>query len=297
VLGAGVLAVRGAAIPRQRKAPVNMPVGALATGRPLGGSAASPPTADQGAAFAEPTASSPDRAAPGGVRAWLRRLGAAPAWARAVVIGAVAAGLAMLVLGALVYTPGSHLDESSGDPGTAPEAERGAPGVAVQPGDVASHTPPAEPPGPEGAGRASDPPGSPEAGATGGAGVEGSAPGGGAPEATGSPDPTAGAVPVLTAQLATSDRLLLGLGGVAVSVTVANPGPGSAASWEIAVDVGDQDVTNVLGADYVREGSQAIFTPVDAELAAGASIQFSFDLPGVLASGPTACTIDGNPCG
>lgn len=68
------------------------------------------------------------------------------------------------------------------------------------------------------------------------------------------------------------------------------------------MDVGDQTVTDVSGARYDRDGTTAIFTPLEPEFAAGSSTGFSFNLTapvlGLLgASDPTGCQIDGRPCG
>jgi uncharacterized protein YndB with AHSA1/START domain len=311
-----------AAVPRQRRAPVNTAVGAWATGRSLGRQATgdSPPPDPIPEDAALPTAGAPPApvvpaprragdaepgATPSGLErlvrpAWLGRLGSAPGWARAVVVGAAAAVLAVTVLAAVVYTPGS--DVGGEGPGAGPDAERDAPGVALQPGGVTSHSTPAEsadPVAPESLppGGTPDTPGAPSQSGEGGPATTPGA--GGPPEGTAPPaNPTAASPPpVLTAQLSTSDRLLLGLGGRAVTVTVSNPGPGNTTDWEVAMDVGDQEVTNVSGADFEQDGSQVIFTPADAELVAGASTQFSFDLPGLLgASDPTDCTINGRPC-
>jgi uncharacterized protein YndB with AHSA1/START domain len=229
-----------------------------------------------------------------GWRAGLDRLGSAPAWVRTVAIGAAAAALAVAVFAAIAYTPRSGV--GGGGPGTGPDAERDAPGVALQPGGGTSQASPVESTGPAAAGWPGESPGSSSAPAQGGAGVPGSTPGGGS-EGTAAASPPAPA-PVLIAELTTSDTLLLGLGGRAVTVTVSNPGPGSAPDWEVAMDVGGREVTNVSGAGYQRDGAQALFTPVDAELAAGTSTEFSFELPGLLGAGdPTGCTINGNPCG
>lgn len=343
--------VRPAAVPRQRRAPVNMAVGAWAAGRTLGGPVSDSGSADTALPSAgqppDPVVPPPRRAgdpervaAPGDARpaaapgdrqsaglrggdepagarggaepataagqperrwwpAWLDRLGTVPAWASTVALGAAAAALAVVVLAAVVYTPGSDVGGSG--PGTGPEAERDAPGVALQPGGGISHTAPAESAGPASpGGQPDETPGPSSAPSPGGGGVPGTLPGvDSLPEGTAAPSPAEPSPgPVLTAQVVMSDVLLLGLGGRAVTVTVSNPGPGSVSGWEVAMDVGDQNVTKVSGADYERDGSQAIFTPAGAELAAGTSTQFSFELPGLLgASDPTGCTIDGNPCG
>jgi uncharacterized protein YndB with AHSA1/START domain len=303
-----------ATVPRQRKGPVNVAIGAWAAGRSLGGPAdpGSPDPALPSAGVApapavprpRPAADAEQAAAPREPErrsrlAWLDRWGAAPGWVRAAGIAGAGAVLAVAVLAAVVYTPGS--DAGEGGSAAGPEAERDNPGVAQQPGGRTSQTEP-EPSGAVAPGMPpSEAPGSSNAPSQAGAGDSEAMPGdAGTPaEGTAAPSPLGSSPPpVLTAQMTASDQLLLGLGGRAVTVTVSNPGPADADGWEVAMDVGDQDVTNVSGADYARDGSQALFTPLEAELPAGTSTQFSFDLPGLLgASDPTGCTIDGQPCG
>ncbi|HEY8472570.1 MAG TPA: SRPBCC domain-containing protein [Natronosporangium sp.] len=307
-------------VPRQRRPPANLPTGAWRTGRSLATSASAGAAA---AAIPGPRKPADDRVSgePGGAAeppagdpavrrpAWPGWLAVAPGWARALVVGAAAAALAMVVLAAIVNVPGVPMIGEGVDAGTGPTVAGDA---GTQPGGTEPPGSPAEESGgsdgtddsggadgsagtgEDGVDAASGPdptaPPAPEE-----AGGRGTAPGPGAPrppDASPTPPP-----PVLTAQLTATDRLLLGLGGYAVTVTVTNPGPGTATGWEVRVDVAGQDVTNVVGAEYAEDGTEALFTPVDAELAAGASTQFSFDLPGLLAQRPGGCTIDGNPCG
>lgn len=113
------------------------------------------------------------------------------------------------------------------------------------------------------------------------------------------PAPPVTAPPALTAEVTTARRLL-GLGGRCVTVTVHNPGPADAATWQVTMDVGNQRVTGVAGAAYTRHGSTVTFTPASGGLAAGASVRFRFQIPGGLlglgsASDPTGCMIDGQP--
>jgi uncharacterized protein YndB with AHSA1/START domain len=355
-LAGGVTAGQPGSVPRQRRPPANVAVGAWAAGRSLGPSlaaaAARPasipvgevpaprPPADAGgeplvigdagraAAVSRSVAAamggrdegrdtaceSEDAAlagaatgagAPAGPErpAWRRSMAAAPSWVRALAISAAAAVLVVAVLAAVVHTPGPEIGAGDQPPG--PDGGRDAPGVALQPGSASSHADPESP----GSGPAGAPGESPVAGTGGepapaGAGSDPVPGRAGSPEVTptdgGQPASTAGPSPVLAAEMSTSGLPLVG--GRAVTVTVSNPGPGSADGWQVVMNVDDQNVTNVTGAAYQPDGSLAVFTPLDAELAAGASTEFSFDVTapvlGLLgANDPTDCTIDGQPCG
>lgn len=111
------------------------------------------------------------------------------------------------------------------------------------------------------------------------------------------PEPEPEPVP-LTADL-TSTGLPL-LGGRSVTVRVSNPGPVPVETWEVTMDVGNQPVVDVTGAQYRRDGSRVILTPI-RPLGPGEiqEIRFRLQAPllGLLgASNPSACTIDGRPC-
>jgi hypothetical protein len=236
-----------------------------------------------------------------------------PGWVRAVVIGGAAAVLAIVVLAVVSYPTGRDValgelpggrDGSLGGPGVALQsgppgsepAAGGEPG-AGQPGGGPDQLPGAGPAMP--GGQPGLVPGAP-AGTDPTADAPGSRPSATAPvEGTAGPDPTVPA-PVLTARMTTSGLPLVL--GRAATVTVSNPGPGSATGWVVTADVADQAVSNVSGAAYHRDGSVAIFTPLAAgELAAGGTVEFSFEVTapvlGMLgASDPTDCRIDGRPC-
>ncbi|MPZ28758.1 MAG: hypothetical protein GEV12_20765 [Micromonosporaceae bacterium] len=227
--------------------------------------------------------------------------GVVPAWVRAVAIGAAAAALALAVLTAVSQSVPRGDTGLGGQPG-GPDAPPGAPDVALQPGAATSRTGPTDQPGPGSTGGLSDRSqlgGEPGA-VTGRPGTDGTSPGEPDPSRPAEHTQTASpSAPVLAAQLTTSGSSVLG--GRTVSVTVSNPGPGAATGWVVAMNVGDQSVTDVSGAAYQRDGQEAIFTPLAAELPAGESTGFSFHLTapvlGLLGGGdPTDCTVDGQPC-
>jgi uncharacterized protein YndB with AHSA1/START domain len=349
-LAGGAGAGQPGSVPRQRRAPANLAVGAWAAGRSLGPAAVAKPAGGRGepvragpvsspagevpaprppadavgddqvigyagraaavspsvAAVVEPVGAAPAGAAAGAGApaeperpAWRGSVAAAPGWVRALAIGGAAAVLALVLLAAVVRTPEPI---GAGDHPPGADGERDAPGVARQPGSATSHADPESPgSGPAGAAGESPAAGTGDEPAPVGAG-SGPIPGrAGSPEATPTTTTsTTGSSLALTAELSTSGLPLVG--GRAVTVTVSNPGPGSADGWEVVMDVGDQDVTGVTGAAYQRDGALAAFTPLGAELAAGASTEFSFDVTapmlGLLgASDPTDCTIDGASCG
>lgn len=90
------------------------------------------------------------------------------------------------------------------------------------------------------------------------------------------------------------------LGGRQVTVSVANPGPTEVEDWEVVLDVGKQEVVDVTGANYRREGNRVYLIPSEP-LAAGEEqrVQFRIVAPvlGLLgATDPLTCTINGRPC-
>lgn len=242
---------------------------------------------------------------------WLGWLSVVPAWGRAALIATAAAILAVVVLAGITQTwlPGFDNGDASDD--------RNGPGLAAQPGqDGGLPNPGAEQPEPDPAGdpepgTASPAPGGPDVGAgqdpaavPADAGTESLAADAGGTEGSGrSPgsDGDHAPQPPLTAVMSTSNRLL-GLSGITVSVTITNPGASEVSEWEVSMDVGDQSVTQVTGADVERSGSRAYFTPAGDDIPAGGSLTFSFDIPGPLlglgsAKEPVDCTIDDQPCG
>lgn len=313
-------AVRAAApgVPKQRRPTKNVPLAAWSAGRRMAvGGTPDPGATDSAATAPEPEpilAAAPEAPArgegpgppgrpgrpadagePGPL--WRRRLTLPPGWVRAVAVAGSAAVLVLLVLAVAVWTGGPGPGFGGGSDGE--ERDRG-PGAALQPGAVDTSE---EAPG--GSGGASQ---GPVPGESAGPGpgdapgqepgaVPGGAPSGGPPERTTLPQPTQPPdPPELTASYTTSGGVL-GVGSRSVSVTVSNPGPGDATGWEVAMDVGDQDVANVSGANHRQEGSLAIFTAPEPGPAAGASVTFSYEVGGLLgANDPSSCTIDGQPC-
>ncbi|GAB3514967.1 hypothetical protein GCM10027575_34430 [Phytohabitans suffuscus] len=138
------------------------------------------------------------------------------------------------------------------------------------------------------------------------------APGGGAAPSTGDrAAPGAGAPPTVEATRppARADLFasyareantgLLGLTGYRGKVTVTNRGQGPADGWTVALSLpAGQKVDGVEGADARQEGALVTFTPLAGhrELAAGGTVAFTFEVPGLLAGEPTGCAINGRPC-
>jgi uncharacterized protein YndB with AHSA1/START domain len=307
-------AVRAAApsVPKQRRATKNVPLAAWAAGRRMAVGGAPDPgaTASTAATAPEPEPEPslaaapeapvrgegrrpPDAVEPG--RPWRRRLTLPPGWIRAVAVAGSAAVLVLLVLAVAVWTGGPGPGFGGGSDGE--DRDRG-PGAALQPGAVDTSE---EAPGgtggasqdPEPGGSAGPGPGE-EPGQQPGA-VPGGAPTGDPLDGTSPPQPTQPAdPPVLTASFTTGG---LPVGSRSVTVTVSNPGPGDATGWEVAMDVGDQDVSDVSGANYRQDGSLAIFTEPEPGPSAGASVTFSYEVGGLVgAEDPGSCTIDGRPC-
>lgn len=314
----------------------NLPVAAWQAGRTL---SAGPAAADDRApvdapasvgpaATPEPPESVPARAVsrhgarsrPLPLRAWAQAV--RPRWLRGLAVGTACVVVAALVFG-LALAMGSF---DRRNPVTDPDLLRNPRGVAMQPGSVPTAGVGAEepdgtpPPGDAGSGDAGSEGGVPVGSggqSEGGGGAAGSGPVRPVtpPEASGPPaplpqpsQPVPGPPesppgppvppPGLTARMQTSGLPLLG--GRSVTITVSNPGPGPATTWEVVVDVGSQDVTNVTGASYVRDGSLAIFRAIE-ELPAQADAVINFTIPAPLlgllgAQDPTSCTINGQPC-
>lgn len=128
---------------------------------------------------------------------------------------------------------------------------------------------------------------------------DGAAPGGGV-----SPTPEGSSAPPAAADLVArysreANTGLLGLTGYRGKVVISNSGKGAADGWTVTLSLpAGQKVDGVEGADARQEGDVVTFTPLAGrgEVAAGASVTFTFDVPGLLAGEPTGCAVNGRPC-
>nr|MDT0662772.1 cellulose binding domain-containing protein [Micromonospora sp. DSM 115978] len=164
-------------------------------------------------------------------------------------------------------------------------------GVEPRPAPAAS-TPGTEP------GTAGLGPGSADPTATAGA-VDQPAPAPGTTTARPSTGEPPAAVP-LTAEYATEEPSLLGYRGV---VAIVNPGPVAAPGWTVVITLPRRTllVGEVTGARASQDGANWTFTPEPgaAGISPGGTVRFGFRVSGAAlgATTPTACTIDGRPCG
>ncbi|WP_422771529.1 cellulose binding domain-containing protein [Plantactinospora sp. WMMC1484] len=104
--------------------------------------------------------------------------------------------------------------------------------------------------------------------------------------------------PALAARYATEDVTLL---HYTASVTISNPGPGTATGWRLTITLPrtTQSVAAVDGATASRKGTTWTFVPDQrtGRVPARGSVQVRFRVDGALIdSQPTACTIDTRPC-
>jgi uncharacterized protein YndB with AHSA1/START domain len=87
--------------------------------------------------------------------------------------------------------------------------------------------------------------------------------------------------------------------GYDASITIENSTTAPVAEWTVTVTLPllDLRVRNVQGAVTTSNGKEITFTPVDATRTVdpGAQVQLKFQVDGV--GKPTACVIDGQPCG
>jgi Cellulose binding domain len=118
-----------------------------------------------------------------------------------------------------------------------------------------------------------------------------------APESTGAaPAPVAD----LTASYAREANTgLLGLTGYRGKITVSNRGTGAATTWQVTLSLpAGQQVSDVEGAEARQEGELVTFTPAAGAGAVGpgAAVEFTFEVPGLLAGEPTGCAINDRPC-
>ncbi|MFY1690181.1 cellulose binding domain-containing protein [Plantactinospora sp. WMMB782] len=216
------------------------------------------------------------------VRAPVRRLARMLPARRAdrAVASAIGAAALVVVVGtgflvfALLRTPDQFAPLGVAPP---PSAE-----IEVDPGDGAG----------DATGSATPPASSPPAGSP-------APPGNGSrsrPQRPASPSPAP--PPTLAARYATEDVTLL---NYTASVTITNPGPGTASGWRLVITLPrtTQSVAAVEGAEASRDGATWTFVPTGAtsRVPARGSVQVRFRVDGALIDGePTACTIDNRAC-
>jgi hypothetical protein len=115
-----------------------------------------------------------------------------------------------------------------------------------------------------------------------------------------SPPPTTSEpVAPLTARYATIGQNVLGLSGYTGQVRIANPGTGLVSGWQVVITLPNgATVANPSGAQAQQNRGTVTFTPTDdtRDVGGGASVEFTFDVTGLLAGPPTGCAIDGRPC-
>jgi hypothetical protein len=123
------------------------------------------------------------------------------------------------------------------------------------------------------------------------------------PPRTRTPEST-GTAPVPVADLTASyareaNTGLLGLTGYRGKITVSNRGTGAATTWKVTLSLpAGQQVSDVEGAQVRQEGDLVTFTPAAGagEVGPGAAVEFTFEVPGLLAGEPTGCAINDRPC-
>jgi hypothetical protein len=114
------------------------------------------------------------------------------------------------------------------------------------------------------------------------------------PPSTPAPEP----VP-LAARYATVGQNVLGLSGYTGQVRISNPGSGVVSGWQVVITLPDgATVADTSGAQARPSQGTVTFTPTDAtrDVNGGGTVEFTFDVTGLLAGPPTGCAIDGRPC-
>jgi hypothetical protein len=102
----------------------------------------------------------------------------------------------------------------------------------------------------------------------------------------------------LTASVERADDMVLGLGGYAATVRIANPGRYAVTGWTVTLTVPNgKKIRQADGATVAQHRGEVVFTPSgNATVPAGGSVSFSFEVKGLLPGDLTGCTIDGRPC-
>jgi hypothetical protein len=114
------------------------------------------------------------------------------------------------------------------------------------------------------------------------------------PPTTAAPEPGP-----LSARYATIRQNVLGLSGYTGQVRIANPGSDLVSGWQVIITLPDgATVADISGARAQQRRGTVTFTPTDAtrDVDGGATVEFTFDVTGLMAGQPTGCAIDGRPC-
>ena len=105
---------------------------------------------------------------------------------------------------------------------------------------------------------------------------------------------------MLGATLSHASRVLPdGLGDYTGTVRIDNPGDKDVSGWRVTVTVpGGNQVRKPKGASVTQDGETVVFTPDGkaADIPAGGSVTFTFQIAGVLTGEPSNCSVDGRPC-
>jgi uncharacterized protein YndB with AHSA1/START domain len=105
--------------------------------------------------------------------------------------------------------------------------------------------------------------------------------------------------PRLTAGMTVERTGLLGLAGYRATVTITNPETNPSTGWTLGVVLAEgQKLDEVTGAAYAQSGTTVTFTPTgdNGAVPPGGEVRVSFEVSGILATPPSGCTVDGQPC-
>jgi hypothetical protein len=119
------------------------------------------------------------------------------------------------------------------------------------------------------------------------------------PTASPPPTPPAPEPAPLSARYATVGQNVLGLSGYTGQVRISNPGGAPVSGWQVVITLPDgATVADTSGARAQQRQGTVTFTPTDGtrDVDGGGTVEFTFDVTGLLAGPPTGCAIDGRPC-